>query len=261
MFLVVPPLVAHPVRRRARARERRRLDGACAGGALPAASNRRRRDRPEGDGGGAALPRPRTHPRGCASSPRTRAHTSASTDKRYDVIAIDVYRQPYIPFQVTTREFFSDVRSHLTPGGGVALNVARLPGDRGLLDAVAATVRDRVRAGVGLGRAALQHAALRACNAPVTRAELVSARRRRSRPAARRSCRSSGATCRRPDSTAPSSPTTARRSSGSPTARSSRTSPAAAGWRTTTCRRSPDAGRKPRCRWSPSTSCTSATST
>ena len=36
-----------------------------------------------------------------------------STGKRYDVIAIDVYRQPYIPFQVTTREFFS--RGPLAP--------------------------------------------------------------------------------------------------------------------------------------------------
>src|SRR6185436_2524821 len=42
---------------------------------------------------------------------------------------------------VTTREFFDLVRSHLTPGGAVALNVARFPGDRGLLDAIAATLR------------------------------------------------------------------------------------------------------------------------
>jgi spermidine synthase len=64
-----------------------------------------------------------------------------STAKRYDLIAVDTYRQPYIPFQVTTREFFRLVRARLSPGGAVALNVSRVPGDRGLLDAIAATVR------------------------------------------------------------------------------------------------------------------------
>jgi spermidine synthase len=63
-----------------------------------------------------------------------------STSRRYDVIAIDAYRQPYIPFQVTTAEFFDAVRAHLTKGGAVALNVSRVPGDRRLLDAIAATV-------------------------------------------------------------------------------------------------------------------------
>jgi hypothetical protein len=95
-----------------------------------------------------------------------------STSKRYDLIAIDTYRQPYIPFQVTTREFFALVRSHLTPGGAVALNVARVPGDRGLLRAIAATVRTE------LGQAwtwdALRfNTLLFAFESPVTRAELV----------------------------------------------------------------------------------------
>ena len=27
-------------------------------------------------------------------------------DARYDVISVDAYRQPYIPFYLTTREFF-----------------------------------------------------------------------------------------------------------------------------------------------------------
>ena len=30
---------------------------------------------------------------------------------RYDVIIVDAYRQPYIPFYLTTREFFAEVRS------------------------------------------------------------------------------------------------------------------------------------------------------
>jgi len=95
-----------------------------------------------------------------------------NTDKRYDLIAIDTYRQPYIPFQVTTREFFRLVRSHLSPGGAVALNVSRVPGDRGLLQAIAATVRAE------LGQAWLWDALhfnslLFAFDAPVTRTELV----------------------------------------------------------------------------------------
>jgi spermidine synthase len=65
-----------------------------------------------------------------------------TTRRRYDLICIDAYRQPYIPFQLSTREFFEVVRNHLTPGGIVALNVSRVPGHRGLVHALARTVRD-----------------------------------------------------------------------------------------------------------------------
>jgi spermidine synthase len=41
---------------------------------------------------------------------------------RYDVISVDAYRQPYIPFYLTTREFFELVRDHLAPGGVVIVN-------------------------------------------------------------------------------------------------------------------------------------------
>ena len=40
------------------------------------------------------------------------------TDARYDVISVDTYRQPYIPFYVTTREFFETVRDRLAAGRG-----------------------------------------------------------------------------------------------------------------------------------------------
>ncbi len=94
------------------------------------------------------------------------------TSRRYDVIAIDAYRQPYIPFQVTTREFFDDVRAHLAPGGAVALNVSRVPGDRRLLDALAATVRSRF--GQAWEWDALRfNSLLFALDRPVTRAALV----------------------------------------------------------------------------------------
>lgn len=59
----------------------------------------------------------------------------------YDVIALDAYRQPYIPFHLTTVEFFRAVREHLTPRGVVALNAARTRDDYRLVDALAATMR------------------------------------------------------------------------------------------------------------------------
>jgi spermidine synthase len=45
------------------------------------------------------------------------------TSWRWDVIVVDAYRQPYIPFYLTTREFFGEVRDHLTPRGVVLVNV------------------------------------------------------------------------------------------------------------------------------------------
>jgi spermidine synthase len=62
------------------------------------------------------------------------------TDERYDVIIVDAYRQPYIPFYLATREFFSLARERLTPGGVLALNVAAVPGDERLSEAIGSTV-------------------------------------------------------------------------------------------------------------------------
>lgn len=60
---------------------------------------------------------------------------------QYDVIAIDAYRQPYIPFHLTTVEFFRATRAHLTPRGVVAVNAAHTARDYRLVDALAATLR------------------------------------------------------------------------------------------------------------------------
>jgi len=62
------------------------------------------------------------------------------TDRRYDVIFVDAYRQPYVPFYLATREFFELAKSRLRPGGLLALNVATLPGDSRLRDDLAGTV-------------------------------------------------------------------------------------------------------------------------
>ncbi|MGA2111707.1 MAG: fused MFS/spermidine synthase [Anaerolineales bacterium] len=60
--------------------------------------------------------------------------------RTYSVIVVDAYRPPYIPWQLTTQEFFEVVRQHLEPQGVLVMNIARLPDDRRLLDGIASTV-------------------------------------------------------------------------------------------------------------------------
>jgi spermidine synthase len=62
------------------------------------------------------------------------------TDERFDVIVVDAYRQPYIPFYLATEEFFSLARERLRPGGVLALNVGVVPGDDRLSDAIGSTL-------------------------------------------------------------------------------------------------------------------------
>jgi spermidine synthase len=59
---------------------------------------------------------------------------------KYDVIVMDAYRQPYIPFHLTTREFFTEVRDHLNPGGVAVVNAGRTATDYRLVDALASTM-------------------------------------------------------------------------------------------------------------------------
>jgi spermidine synthase len=83
---------------------------------------------------------------GLGDNPRLTVHTAdarpylRTTDARYDLILIDAYRQPYVPFYLTTQEFFRLVRRRLAPGGIVALNVTTVPGDHRLASAVAGTL-------------------------------------------------------------------------------------------------------------------------
>jgi len=62
------------------------------------------------------------------------------TDERYDLIIVDAYHQPYIPFYLATEEFFELARDRLRPGGIVALNVAAVPGDERLSEAIGTTL-------------------------------------------------------------------------------------------------------------------------
>jgi predicted membrane-bound spermidine synthase len=46
---------------------------------------------------------------------------------KYDLIAVDAYRPPYIPPHLTTQEFFQICVDHLTENGVLAINVGRAP--------------------------------------------------------------------------------------------------------------------------------------
>jgi len=51
-----------------------------------------------------------------------------AADDEYDLIVVDAYRQPYIPFYLTTKEFFELARDRLSPGGVVVVNVGHAEG-------------------------------------------------------------------------------------------------------------------------------------
>jgi spermidine synthase len=59
----------------------------------------------------------------------------------FDAVIVDAYRQPYIPFHLSTVEFFEEVRDRLTPNGVVAINVGTPPGEDAVVDRIASTMR------------------------------------------------------------------------------------------------------------------------
>lgn len=83
---------------------------------------------------------------GMDDNPRLTVHDAdarpflRSTGRRFDLIVVDAYHQPYVPFYLATREFFRLVRERLEPGGIVALNVAAVPDDKRLVRAIGTTV-------------------------------------------------------------------------------------------------------------------------
>jgi len=60
--------------------------------------------------------------------------------KRYTLISIDAYRPPYIPWHLTTKEFFEIVYDHLESNGALVLNVGRAPEDEELLAGLVSTI-------------------------------------------------------------------------------------------------------------------------
>jgi spermidine synthase len=83
---------------------------------------------------------------GLRDNPRLTVHGADArpflrqSDAKYDLIVVDAYHQPYVPFYLATREFFRLVHHHLAPGGIVALNVATVPDDRSLEENLAGTL-------------------------------------------------------------------------------------------------------------------------
>jgi spermidine synthase len=65
----------------------------------------------------------------------------AQSEKLYTFISIDAYRPPYIPWHLTTREFFELVYDHLDNRGALVLNVGRTPEDEKLLSGLIATIQ------------------------------------------------------------------------------------------------------------------------
>jgi predicted membrane-bound spermidine synthase len=65
----------------------------------------------------------------------------AHSGQRYDIISIDAYRPPYIPWHLTTLEFFQETYSHLTEQGTLVINVARILDDRRLVNALYTTIQ------------------------------------------------------------------------------------------------------------------------
>lgn len=64
----------------------------------------------------------------------------AHSPHTYSVIGVDAYRVPYIPWHLTTREFFEEARSKLSPEGVLVINVGRALEDRRLVDALVGTI-------------------------------------------------------------------------------------------------------------------------
>jgi predicted membrane-bound spermidine synthase len=63
-----------------------------------------------------------------------------TSSQKFDVVAIDAYQQPYVPFQLTTKEFFQEVRNHLSPTGVTVINAGRTSSDYRLVNALAETM-------------------------------------------------------------------------------------------------------------------------
>jgi spermidine synthase len=139
MFLVVPPLVSHTVTRVAILGNAGGTTARAFGVFYPSAWI----DGVELDPAVTAVGRRFF---GLDDNPRLDVYTADArpflrrSRTRYDLIFVDAYRQPYVPFYLATREFFRLALTHLRPGGAVALNVATVPGDTRLAEAVAGTL-------------------------------------------------------------------------------------------------------------------------
>jgi spermidine synthase len=116
-------------------------------------------------------PRPQLHEYGEDARPFLRR-----IDARYDVIYLDTYRQPYIPFYLSTREFFELARARLAPGGVVVVNLGHPEGSDALEKVLSATMGT---AFTHIARDPMEptNTILMASQVPITRANLLAASR------------------------------------------------------------------------------------
>jgi spermidine synthase len=68
------------------------------------------------------------------------AAEAARSPGRYDVVILDAFQFPYVPFQLATAEFFASVRRCIAPGGVLMVNAGRYGEARGVVHAVARTL-------------------------------------------------------------------------------------------------------------------------
>lgn len=98
-----------------------------------------------------------------------------TTDRRWDAIMVDAYRQPYIPFYLTTVEFFRLVRERLEPGGVVMVNVGH-PERSDRLEKVLSATMGAVFAHVLRDPSERVNTVLVASDAPISAGRLAAAR-------------------------------------------------------------------------------------
>ena len=138
-FLAIPPLLGRPL-------ERVAILGNAAGTTARALGVYYPDARVDGVELDPAVSRVGFEYFGMGDNPRLTVHDAdarpflRATDERYDLIVVDAYHQPYVPFYLATREFFRLVRERLAPGGIVALNVATVPDDTRLVRAIGGTL-------------------------------------------------------------------------------------------------------------------------
>jgi len=140
MFLTVPPLLGHPVRSVA-------ILGNAGGTTARAYSVFYPSARIDGVELDPTVTAAARRYMGLGRIPRLHVITADArpflerTHDRFDLILVDAYKQPYVPFYIATQQFFRLVRTRLRPGGIVALNVATVPGDHRLAEDIAGTLR------------------------------------------------------------------------------------------------------------------------
>jgi spermidine synthase len=69
----------------------------------------------------------------------------AHSKEKYDIVSVDAYRPPYIPWHMTTLEFFTIVHEHLEDDGVLVVNIGRSPLNRALVNDLATTIKQVFR--------------------------------------------------------------------------------------------------------------------